>query len=112
MSDRLPTDRDVPYIRRTMQDDQNRRRSQRIEVRATPEDRALIDRAVAAADTSVTAFVLSSVTTAARQVLTDRTEFVLSPEAAAAWEAINARPARDLPGLRELMQRPSPFVTE
>ncbi len=95
-----------------MQVDQNRRRSQRIEVRATPEDRALIDRAVAAAGTNVTAFVLRSVTTAARQVLADRTEFVLSPEAADAWDAINERPARDLPGLRELMQRPSPFIRE
>ena len=95
-----------------MQVDQNRRRSQRIEVRATPEDRALIDRAVAAAGTTVTAFVLSSVTTAARQVLADRTEFVLSPEAADTWDAINERPARDLPGLRELMQRPSPFIRE
>ena len=95
-----------------MQVDQNRRRSQRIEVRATPEDRALIDRAVAAAGTNVTAFVLSSVTTAARQVLADRTEFVLSPEAAGAWDAINERPARDLPGLCELMQRPSPFIRE
>ena len=95
-----------------MQVDQNRRRSQRIEVRATPEDRALIDRAVAAAGTSVTAFVLSSVTTAARQVLADRTEFVLSPEAGDAWDAINERPARDLPGLRELMQRQSPFIRE
>ena len=95
-----------------MQVDQNRRRSQRIEVRATPEDRALIDRAVAAAGTNVTAFVLSSVTTAARQVLADRTEFVLSPEAADAWDAINERPARDLPGLRELLQRQSPFIRE
>ena len=94
-----------------MQAEQNRRRSQRIEVRATPEDRALIDRAVAAAGTNMTAFALSSVTTAARQVLADRTEFVLSPEAADAWDAISERPARDLPGLRELMQRPSPFVT-
>ena len=95
-----------------MQADQNRRRSERIEIRATPEDRALIDRAVAAAGTNMTAFVLSSVTTAARQVLADRTEFVLSPEAADAWEAINERPARDLTGLRELMQRPSPFIRE
>ncbi|MCY4481642.1 MAG: DUF1778 domain-containing protein [Spirochaetaceae bacterium] len=78
-----------------MQADQNRRRNERIEVRATPEDRALIDRAAAA-----------------RQVLADRTDFVLSPEAAGAWDAINERPARDLPGLRLLMQRPSPFVTE
>ena len=79
---------------------------------ATPEDRALIDRGAAAVGTSVTSFVLSSVTTAARQVLADRTEFVLSPEAAAVWEAIHARPARDLPGLRELMRRPSPFGAE
>ena len=108
----MPARRLLPYIGRTMQVDQNRRRSQRIEVRATREDRALIDRAVAAADTTVTAFVLSSVTTAARQVLADRTEFTLSPDATAAWEAINARPARDLPGLRKLMMRPSPFVAE
>ena len=90
----------------------NRLRSERIEVRATPKERALIDRAVAAAGTNATAFVLSSVTTAARRVLADRTEFVLSPEAASAWETINERPARDLPGIRRLMQRPSPFVAE
>ena len=102
----------MPYIGRTMQADQNRRRNERIEVRTTPEDRALIDRAVAAAGSNMTGFVLSSVTTAARQVLADRTEFVLSPETADAWEAINERPARYLPGLRELMHRPSPFVTE
>ena len=103
---------DWPYIGRTMLNDSNRRRSERIEVRATPEERALIDRAVAAAGTNASAFVLSSVTTAARRVLADRSEFVLSPEAARAWEAINERPARDLPGLRTLMKRPSPFVTE
>ena len=95
-----------------MQADQNRRSSERIEVRATPEERALIDRAVAAVGTSMTAFVLSSVTTAARQVLAHRTEIVLSPEAADAWDATNERPAQDLPGLRELMQRPSPFIRE
>ena len=50
--------------------------------------------------------------TAARRVLADRTEFVLSPEAAGAWETINERPARDLPGVQSLMQRPSPFVAE
>ena len=35
--------------------------------------------------------------------------FALSERAAAEWEAINARPARELSGLRELMARPSPF---
>ena len=28
------------------------------------------------------------------------------------WEAVNRRPARDLPGLRQLLERPSPFVDE
>jgi len=36
--------------------------------------------------------------------------FELGPEALAHWEQINARRARDLPGLRRLMERPSPFV--
>ena len=35
--------------------------------------------------------------------------FELDTAAAEAWEALNARPARDLPGLRRLMERPSPF---
>ena len=95
-----------------MSTEAERRRSERLEVRTRPEDRALIDRAVAATGTSLTAFVLSSVTTTARRVLADRTEFVLSEEDAEAWEEINRRRARDLPGLRELMQRPSPFISE
>ena len=87
-----------------------RRRSERIEVRATPEERALIDRAVAASGTDLTGFVVTHLTVAARRVLADRAEFALGPEEAEAWEAINRRPARDLPSLREFMQRPSPFV--
>jgi hypothetical protein len=39
----------------------------------------------------------------------DRTEFVLSPDAQARWEEINSRPARDLPGLRRLMEQPAPW---
>jgi uncharacterized protein (DUF1778 family) len=89
----------------------NRRRSERLEVRTTPEDRALIDRAVAAVETDLTAFVVSSVTTAARRVLADRTEFIMSPKVAKVWEAINKRQSRDLPGLRKLMKRASPFAT-
>jgi hypothetical protein len=37
------------------------------------------------------------------------TEIALDAEATAAWDAITARPARDVPGLRRLMDRPSPF---
>ena len=55
-----------------------RRRSKRLELRTTPEERELIERA-AEGD-------------------------------ALACEAVNARRARDLPGLRDLMSRPSPFA--
>ena len=47
---------------------------------------------------------------AARRVLADRDTFVLDSDAMAAWDKVNARKARDLPGLRNLMERPSPFA--
>lgn len=87
-----------------------RARSERIEVRATTEDRALIDRAVAALNTDLTSFVTSTLTVAANRVLADRTDFVLDVATLAAWEAINDRAPRDVDGLRQLMERPSPFV--
>jgi uncharacterized protein (DUF1778 family) len=87
-----------------------RRRSRRLELRATPEERELIDRAAAASDTGLTEFVISSAVDAAQRVLADRDQFELDAVAVEAWEALNARPARDLPGLRRLMERPSPFT--
>lgn len=89
-----------------------RTRSERIEVRATADDRALIDRAVAVEGTDLTSFVMTHVTEAAHRVLADRTVFVLDADAQSAWDAVNERPARDLPGLRALMARPSPFIDE
>lgn len=87
-----------------------RNRSERIEVRATPEDRALINRAVEALNTDLTSFVMTNLTLAAHRVLADRAEFTLDAEGRAAWEAINDRPPRDVAGLRALMERPSPFI--
>lgn len=87
-------------------------RSERLEVRTTKDERSLIDRAVAEQGTDLTDFVVSNLTVAAQRVLADRTEFVLDPAAAEAWEAVNRRRARDLPGLRRLMERPSPFTPE
>ena len=89
-----------------------RTRSKRLEVRTTPEVRALIDRAVAASDTDLTDFVVSNLTVAARHVLADRTEFVLDAEARLAWDRVNRRRARDLAGLREFMARPALFTDE
>ena len=89
---------------------ESRRRSRRLELRTTPDERDLIDRAVAASDTDVTEFVVSNAVEAARRVLADRERFDLDAKAAEAWAEINERPARDLPSLRRLMDRPSPFA--
>jgi uncharacterized protein (DUF1778 family) len=88
---------------------ETRRRSRRLELRTTPDERDLIDKAAAAMSSGVTEFVVGSAVIAAQRVLADRDHFELDAEAAAAWETINGRPARDLPGLRNLMERPTPF---
>ncbi len=90
----------------------SRTRSERLEVRMTPQDRKLVNDAVEACGTGLTEFVVASLRTAAHEVLADRSVFVLDADAQQAWEDLNARPARDLPGLARLMARPSPFVGE
>lgn len=75
----------------------------------TPDDRDLIDRAVAVVQSDLTEFVVASAVESARRVLADRVQFELDAEALAEWEEVNSRPARELPGLRRLMQRPSPY---
>ncbi len=87
-----------------------RRRSRRLELRTTPAERELIERAVAVADTDLTEFVVTNAVDAARRLLADRDRFELDTEALDEWERINARRARDLPGLRRLMERPAPFA--
>ena len=87
----------------------SRRRDQRIEFRTTAEVRRIVDRVVEASGTPLTEFAETSLLEAAQRVLADRDRFVLSEKAATEWEAINARPARDLPGLRALLDRPSPI---
>jgi uncharacterized protein (DUF1778 family) len=80
-----------------------------MDLRTTQEERELIERAVAATGTDLTEFVVSHAYDAARRVLADRDRFELDADALDAWEAVNARPARELPGLAKLMQRRSPF---
>jgi uncharacterized protein (DUF1778 family) len=88
-----------------------RARDDRIEFRTSPDTRQLINRAVAASGSTLTQFAETSLTLAAQQVLADRDRFVLTGDALEEWEAINAAPARNLPGLRRLFDRPSPFTT-
>jgi uncharacterized protein (DUF1778 family) len=87
-----------------------RRRNRRLELRTTIGEQELIERAASATGIDLTEFVVGTAVEKAKRVLADREQFELDDEALAAWEAINARPARDLPGLRRLMERASPFT--
>lgn len=86
------------------------KKDQRFEFRTSTADRELFARAADAVGTPVSTFANEQLRIAALRVLADRTEFVLSPVEAALFDEMLERPARDLPGLRELLNRPSPFV--
>ncbi|MBM5794706.1 MAG: DUF1778 domain-containing protein [Cyanobacteria bacterium M_surface_7_m2_037] len=86
-------------------------KTSRIELRATEHDRDLLDQAAAALGTDRSSFLLAQGRLAAQRVLADRERFVLDADAQQEWERINSRPARRLPGLTRLRERPSPFVT-
>ncbi len=84
-------------------------KTSRIELRATADDRDLLDRAAAALGTDRSSFLLAQGRLAAQRVLSDRQHFLLDADAQLEWERINSRPARSLPGLTRLLERPSPF---
>ena len=86
-------------------------KTSRIELRATEDDRDLLDRAAAALGTDRSSFLLAQGRLAAQRVLADRQHFLLDADAQQEWERINSRPARNLPGLARLLERPSPFAT-
>jgi uncharacterized protein (DUF1778 family) len=84
-------------------------KASRIGLRATEDDRDLLDQAAAALGTDRSSFLLAQGRLAAQRVLADRDAFLLDADAQQEWERINSRPARSLPGLERLLERPSPF---
>ena len=84
-------------------------KTSRIELRASESDRELLDRAAAAIGTDRSYFLLNQGRLAAQRVLANREQFVPDQLGLEEWERINNCPARNLPGLIRLLQRPSPF---
>ena len=82
-------------------------KSERIGLRATPEQRSLLEAASRAEGRSVTDFVLDHATRAAEDVLADRRVFTLDEDRWAQFATLLDRPAEEVPGLRDLMRRPS-----
>ena len=84
-----------------------RRKDDRLELRLEPANRRLLDEAAAATSVSVSAFVLAHATEAAREVLADRTSFVLPDDRWDAFIQLLDRDARPMPGLAAFLARPS-----
>lgn len=87
---------------RTAQSKESRRR---LEVRLSEEQDAVIREAAAARDTTVTAFILDTVTAQARKVVRDQRDLVLSREAYDRFLAELDRPAEAVPEMVELFSR-------
>ena len=98
-------------LTRTKPQGHRQAKTSRIELRATEDDRDLLDRAATALGTDRSSFLLAQGRLAAQRVLADRDFFLLDADAQQEWERINSRPAHSLPGLERLLERPSPFVT-
>ena len=84
-------------------------RSEKLDLRLTPEAKRRITAAAEAQQRSVTDFVLQSALERADEALANRTRFLLSTED---WEKFHAAldaPPRDLPRLRKLLSTPGPF---
>jgi uncharacterized protein (DUF1778 family) len=82
-------------------------KSERVAVRATDEQRALIALASVEAKTTVSDFVLTATLERARDVLAERRTFILPPEQRDAFLAMLDRPTTDKPRLRKLLTEPS-----
>jgi uncharacterized protein (DUF1778 family) len=84
-------------------------RSARLGFRISATQRALLSRAAAASDKSLTDFVLESASIAAENTLLDRRLFFADSEAFAKFEeALNA-PAKVNTGLLDLLSEPAPW---
>ena len=84
-----------------------RRKNDRLELRLEPANRRLLDEAAAATSVSVSSFVLTHATEAAREVLADRTSFVLPDDRWDAFIELLDRDPRPMPRLAAFLARPS-----
>ena len=84
-------------------------KTHRMDLRATERQNLLIRQAATVTDRSVSDFVLTSATLEAQRALADQRVFPVSEDQFAHFQEIVDRPVTDMPKLRKLLNRPSPF---
>lgn len=87
----------------------NSARSEKLDLRLTPQAKQRIAAAAKAQHRSVSDFVLQSALERAEETLADRRVFLLSEEEWEKFQAALDAPPRDLPELRKLLNTPGPF---
>ncbi len=88
------------------------RKANRLELRLEPAQRRLLDEAAEAKSMTVSSFVLTHATSAARDVLAERTRFLLPDDRWDAFVQLLERDAQPMPGLAAFLARPTVFDEE
>jgi uncharacterized protein (DUF1778 family) len=84
-------------------------RGETINLRATPKQKELIDRAAGSLGRSRSDFMLETACREAEAVLLDRRYFALSADEFKRFKAVVDRPPKNNPGLRRLLQTKAPW---
>jgi uncharacterized protein (DUF1778 family) len=84
-------------------------RTEKLDLRLTPQAKQRLFAAAQASHRSVSEFVLQSALERADETLADRRTFLLNAKQWAAFQSALDAPPRDLPRLRRLLQEPSIF---
>jgi uncharacterized protein (DUF1778 family) len=85
-------------------------KDERLQIRVDPADKALLERAAAAAHLSVSAFVVQAAASRAEEVLAERPSIRLSAEGAAAFTHALERPAEVNERLARALRRKRKFT--
>lgn len=80
-------------------------KSERLNIRVTDTEKALVERAARASHTSASQFVVQAALRSAADVLADQTRFRLPADEWAAFASMLDRPAQVVPALREAAKR-------
>jgi uncharacterized protein (DUF1778 family) len=84
-------------------------KGERLQIRVEPRQKALLERAAAAAHLNVSAFVLQSAALRAEELLAERQHIGLTPQAAAAFTEALDRPGKVNERLAAALRRPRQF---
>lgn len=90
-------------------DSSERTKRDRLNIRITPEEKRLVERAAKIARTTTSQFVTQAAVRSAEEIVADQQRFTLSPDKWDAFVEALDRPAREIPALKHALSRQSPF---